>query len=77
MLIPYPVVEKILLDIPNSAKRPDFSDDDNIVFKIDNIVVVVPNTGIQYDHLEDILQSQLGMAWWMIDYILGENGIQF
>ena len=69
-------VEKILLGLPKSRKLPDFSNQDDTVFKIDNIIVVIPSGEMHIDHLNDILESQLGMSWWMIDYVYGQNGIR-
>ena len=73
--IPFRTVESILLGLPKSSKNLDFSNEENSVFKIDNTIVVIPNNGIDLNHLMDILESQLGMSWWMIDYVLGQNGI--
>lgn len=69
-------VQKILLELPNSKELPDFSDEEDTVFIIGNIVVVIPTKGITVDHLSDILENQLEMSWWMIDYVYGQNGIK-
>jgi len=69
-------VEKILLGLPKSRKLPSYSNQDETVFTIDHVIVVIPNDGIHLQHLEDILESQLGMSWWMIDYVYGQNGIK-
>tara|TARA_R110000868_G_scaffold167327_3_gene401590 strand:+ start:117 stop:353 length:237 start_codon:yes stop_codon:yes gene_type:complete len=74
-LIRLGTVEKILLGLPKSKKLPDFSNQRDTVFIIGNIIVVIPTGGIYIDHLGDILESQLGMSWWMIDYLYGQNGI--
>lgn len=73
--ISYQKVESLLLSIPNSIKEVDFSNETKTYFNIDGVIVAVPNNGIYYEHLSDILESQLGMSWWMIDYKLGEFGI--
>lgn len=68
-------VEKILLELPRSKKLSDISNQHDTIFLIGNIVVVIPSQGITIVHLQDILESQLEMSWWMIDYIFGQHGI--
>ncbi len=75
MKIPCKVVEKIILDIPGSKKETSFSTSIDTVFIVNHVVIVIPNQGVDYEHLVDILEYQLGMGFWMIDYILGQNGI--
>jgi len=74
-LIRLGTVEKIIIGLPNSKKLPDFSNNRDTIFIIGNIIVVIPTGGITIDHLGDILENQLGMSWWMIDYLYGQHGI--
>lgn len=76
MNIPYRVAEKILLEIPDSEKRDDFSTETKAVFKIGAIVIAIPTNNVDYEYFADILVNQLGMGWWLVDHIFGENGIR-
>ena len=76
MAIPLRVVESILLKIPNSELRDDLSTKNKKVFKINQSVIIIPVKGISTDHLREILNEQLEMSWWHIDYIFGQNGIR-
>lgn len=76
MAIPLRVVESILLKIPNSELRNDLSTKNKKVFKINQSVIIIPVKGISTDHLREILNEQLEMSWWHIDYIFGQNGIR-
>ena len=74
--VPYQIVEGILLGLPKASKIDWLSQGSKTYFDIDDIVVAVPSDGIAASHLGDILNDQIGMSWWMIDYIFGQNGIQ-
>jgi hypothetical protein len=74
-MIPSRVVEKILLNIPNSKKHPSLINDKVIVLTVNYVVVIVPKIGMSYEHLCEVLELQLEMGFWMIDYILGQNDI--
>ncbi len=73
--IPNHLVEKILLEVPNSSKIDRISIAQKNYYSIDDVIVAVPTNGIDITHLIDILENQLDMHWWMIDYILGQNDI--
>lgn len=74
--IPLRIVKKILLDLPKSKEVKWVNNPNKVFFNIDDIIVAVPITEIDVEHLTDILENQLKMSWWMIDYIFGQNGIQ-
>lgn len=74
--IPIRIVEKILLDIPKSSKVLRLCTETKLFFKIDFVVVSIPNNSMDYQHFEDMLLEQLDMPIWMFDYICGENGIK-
>ncbi len=74
--VPYQVVERILLDIPKSKMRPEFSTNKHTVFVVDHVIIKIPKDGCDMIHLMDILQDQLGMDWWMVDYIFGQNNLR-
>lgn len=74
--IPLRIVKKILLDLPKSSEVKWLNNPNKVFFNIDNIIVAVPNSDIDEEHLRDILENQLEMSWWMIDYIYGQHQIQ-
>ncbi len=69
-------VQKVILGLPDSEKLDAFSNYTNTVFSVKNIIIVIPTQGISIDHLTRILENQLEMSWWMIDYVYGQNGIK-
>ncbi|MEM7487084.1 MAG: hypothetical protein AAF348_17895 [Bacteroidota bacterium] len=74
-LVPYKVVEKILLEIPNATINEKWSNLVKVYFNINGVIISVETKGVDVDYFMDILSNQLDMSWWMIDYIFGENKI--
>jgi len=71
--ISYKVVVKLLSDLDADKK---FDAHNKSVFKIKDVVISIPkDEDMDVIHLVGILENQLEMSWWMIDYVLGQNGI--
>lgn len=66
------IIEKVLFDVKAEKKG---ATPNKIIYKVKNVVVVIPSSGMDLIHFMDMLRDQLDMDWWMIDYILGQNGL--
>jgi len=71
--VSFKIVEKVLLDA-KAIKKGETSN--KIVYLLKSTVIAVPKNGMDLIHFIDMLENQLDMSWWMIDYILGQNNIK-
>ena len=71
--VSFKIVEKVLLDA-KAIKKGETSN--KIIYLLKSTVIAVPKNGMDLIHFIDMLENQLDMSWWMIDYVLGQNNIK-
>lgn len=73
--VAYSTIIEMLLSFPNAHIVESYHSDDEIAVDIDSIIVFIEKKRVKIGKVVHILEYQLSMPPWMIDYKLGKYGI--